>query len=353
MHHLNNNKKNNDVITTATTFATLATIFVILSSGVTTSVAATTTTSNPSTNTTLSSGLELSPQPIYQEHVRDVSETPINQTHAQLIVEGNGTLTLPNSIETIRTASTGSGIVSLIGTFAGKEILTTEDGSENATAISYEIARSNKEQGIGKGIVIAIIHTNSTGRLAPLDGMILAGQEEFQPDGRALLTFWEWQSGIPLSPSTTMQGPPLINTTTTTTTTNATTNYANATTALEEVEGEGQQQQCQLEITTNEETFELGESVIIIVTNDDDEALEFPNNVLGLEIENRETGEAYPLFSAQVITTLEPAESRTFEFTYEELVGEIGTGTIEASVSGDGCSASITLTLAESSSSTN
>jgi hypothetical protein len=149
-----------------------------------------------------------------------------------------------------------------------------------------------------------------------------------------------------------MQGPPLINTTTTTTT-NATTNYANATTALEEVEGEGQQQQCQLEITTNEETFELGESVTIIVTNDDDEALEFPNNVLGLEIENRETGEAYPLFSAQVLTTLEPAESRTFEFTYEELVGEIGTGTIEASVSGDGCSASITLTLAESSSSTN
>jgi hypothetical protein len=83
------------------------------------------------------------------------------------------------------------------GTFAGKEILTTEDGSENATAISFEIARSNKEEGIGKGIAIAIIHTNSTGRLAPLDGMILIGQEEFQPDGRALLTYWEWQSGIP------------------------------------------------------------------------------------------------------------------------------------------------------------
>ncbi len=197
MHHLNNNKKNNDVITTATTFATLATIFVILSSGVTTSVAATTTTSNPSTNTTLSSGLELSPQPIYQEHVRDVSETLINQTHAQLVVEGNGTLTLPNSTETIRTTSTGGGIVSIFSTFAGKEILTTEDGSENATAISYEIARSNKEQGIGKGIAIAVIHTNSTGRLAPLDGMILVGLEEFQPDGRALLTYWEWQSGIP------------------------------------------------------------------------------------------------------------------------------------------------------------
>jgi hypothetical protein len=27
--------------------------------------------------------------------------------------------------------------------------------------------------------------------------MILVGPEEFQPDGRALLTYWEWQSGIP------------------------------------------------------------------------------------------------------------------------------------------------------------
>ncbi|MDQ5876892.1 MAG: hypothetical protein M3288_08625 [Thermoproteota archaeon] len=150
-----------------------------------------------STTTLLSSGIELSSQPIYQEHVRDVSETLINQTHALLVVEGNGTLTLPNSTESIRTTSTGSGIVSIFSTFAGKEILTTEDGSENATAISYEIARSNKEQGIVKGIAIAIIHTNSTGRLAPLDEMILVGQEEFQPDGRALLTYWEWQSGIP------------------------------------------------------------------------------------------------------------------------------------------------------------
>ena len=102
-----------------------------------------------------------------------------------------------NSTENIKTTSTGSGLVSISSTFAGKEILTTEDGNENATAISYEIARSNKERGIGKGIAMAKIHTNSTGRLAPLDGMILVGREEFQPDGRALLTYWEWQSEIP------------------------------------------------------------------------------------------------------------------------------------------------------------
>jgi hypothetical protein len=161
------------------------------------------TTNATTTATTLSSSeIELSPQPIYQEHVRDVSETLINQTHAHLIVEGNGTLTLPDSTESIKTTSTGSGTVSIFSTFDGKETITTEDGTENATAISYEIARSNKVQGIGKGVLIAVIHTNSTGRLAPLDGMILVGLEEFQPDGRALLTYWEWQSGVPLPTNT-------------------------------------------------------------------------------------------------------------------------------------------------------
>jgi len=238
------NKNNNHFI--ATTAATIIfTLAIMAASNMATPAAATTTTSNTTTTTTTttttySSGIELSPKPIYQEHIRDVSETLVNQTHAQLIVAGNGTLTLPNSTETIRTTSTGSGIVSIISTFVGKEILTTEDGSENATATSYEIARSNKEEGIGKGIAIAIIHTNSTGRLAPLDGMILAGQEEFQPDGRALITFWEWQSGIPLPPTTTttvVEEPSMMKTTTTTT--NTTTDDTNATRAT----GEEQEQQ--------------------------------------------------------------------------------------------------------------
>jgi hypothetical protein len=229
MHHLY--KNNNDCLIAAAVI--IFTLTMAASSMVAPAVATTTMTASNTTTTitatTASSDIELSPQPIYQEHVRDVSETLINQTHAQLIIEGNGTLTLPNSTETIKTTSTGSGIVSIISTFAGKEILTTEDGSENATATTYEIARSNKEEGIGKGIAITIIHTNSTSRLAPLDGMILVGQEEFQPDGRALFTFWEWQSGIPLPPTTTEE-PSIMNTTTMT---NAT-DDANTTGAMEE-----------------------------------------------------------------------------------------------------------------------
>jgi hypothetical protein len=186
----------------------------------------TATPSNNTSTTTLSSpGIELSSQPVYQEHVRDVNETLINQTHAHLIVEGNGTLTLPNGTETIRTTSTKSGIVSMMeGAFTGKEeILTTEDddGSESATATVYEIVRFNFENGEGRGIVTVHVHTNSTGVLAPLNGMILAGIDELHPDGTGLLTLWEWQSGIPYlemqaQPPMMMQESS-INTTTTTT----------------------------------------------------------------------------------------------------------------------------------------
>jgi hypothetical protein len=96
-----------------------------------------------------------------------------------LIVSVNGTLTLPNSTETVRTTSTKSEIVSMMdGTFAGKEILTTEDETGSATATIYEIVRFNMETGNGTGIAMALFHTNSTELLAPVDGMILSGHCE-------------------------------------------------------------------------------------------------------------------------------------------------------------------------------
>jgi hypothetical protein len=140
-----------------------------------------------------SSGIQVSQQIVYKELSSEVGETPINQTHLQVTFSGNGTLNLPNSTETIRTTSIGSGIASMMGTFAGEVTLTPEeDASENATATIYEIGRLNTQDGTGKGIAIAVFHTNSTGRLAPLDGMILIGLDEFLPDGNAFITFWEW-----------------------------------------------------------------------------------------------------------------------------------------------------------------
>jgi hypothetical protein len=159
------------------------------------------------TTTTPTPEIELSPQPVYQDQVRAVSETLINQTHTLSTVSGNGTLTLANGTETIRTTSRGNLMVfdkfirpmkeTTIAIATAEQILITEDGSESATARFYEIARFNLQDYSGRGITIAAVHTNSTGMLAPLDDMILVGQEEFRADGSRLVTMWEWQSGIP------------------------------------------------------------------------------------------------------------------------------------------------------------
>lgn len=366
MHY--NNKKNNSF---AIAVATLLTFIIMAAvSNITTTPAATATTTTTTSNTTMpsSSGIVLSPQPIYQESTPPGKVTPINQTHISATHFGNGTLTLPSSNQTISTISNGTAIASLATPSAIAKTTIKAPNGETATITIYEIIQFNNPTeaplGGGKGIKIIIFHTNSTGLLAPLDGVIAAAINIIQPNGESELTAWRWESGIPplsttgTSSNTTMdESSPLSPMNTTTTTANATTAASDTNTtgtASEEQEGGGGEQQCQLEITTDGETFGLGESVTINVTNGGDEALEFPNSVLSLEIENHDTGEAYPLFSAQVITTLEPGESRTFEFTYEELVSEIGAGTIEARVSsGDGCSASTTFTLAESSSSTN
>jgi hypothetical protein len=186
-----NKKRNNTKVTAVTSIITLAIIMAASNIAVTPALA---TTTPPASQ----SGIELSSQPVYQTQEKLVSQSPINQTHAEFVVSANGTLTLPNNTETIRTTSTKSGIVSMVdGTFAGKEILTSEDGSENATATIYEIIRFNMEAGNGTGVAIALFHTNSTELLAPLDGMILTGRGELYTDETGLHSLWKWQSGIP------------------------------------------------------------------------------------------------------------------------------------------------------------
>ncbi|HJU35002.1 MAG TPA: hypothetical protein VJ695_07755 [Nitrososphaera sp.] len=192
-----NKKRNNATVTTttATGIITLAIIMVASNMVVVTPALATTTTTTPPAP---QSGIDLSLQPVYQTQEKLVNQTPINQTHAEFVVSANGTLNLPNNTETIRIISTKSGVVSMVdGTFAGKEILTTEDGSENATATIYEIIRFNMETGNGTGVAIALFHTNSTELLAPLNGMILTGRGDLYTDETGLHSLWKWQSGIP------------------------------------------------------------------------------------------------------------------------------------------------------------
>ena len=257
-HNLNkeNNNNNTYAITTAAIIFTLA--IMITTTIMATPLAATATTTEEATTTTPPEGIELSTQPVYQEQSRVVSENLINETHVETTLTANGRLTLPNTTETIDTTATGSVLASLAdGTAIGQEVITTEDGSESATAKFFGIARFNMEDGTGRAIVISLVDTNSTGSLAVLDGMILTGQIEFQPDETGLLTLWEWQSGIPLPTATTPtatipteEPSPLTDTTTTTNDTTTADDTNGATPAAPE-QGEGEEQQQQTTIVPN------------------------------------------------------------------------------------------------------
>jgi hypothetical protein len=248
------NKKNNSyfiAVSVAVALFTFAIMATAASNIATTTPAAATTAAAATPNnttTTTPSAIELSPEPVHQEQQTLVSEIPINETHNQFTFSGNGNLNLPNG--TINITSTGSVIASMDGTAVGEEVLTTEAGTESATATFYAIGRFNMEDGSGRSIIIALVHTNSTGQLAPLNGAIVAGEIEFLPDQTSLVTLWEWQSGIPLPTSTTesMEGEPPIMNTTTMITTNATTptiagDDINATGAVPEEEVVEEQQQ--------------------------------------------------------------------------------------------------------------
>src|SRR5215203_4273489 len=200
----------------------------------------TTTITASAGNTTTSSaapslsGIKLSPQPIYQESTPPGIVTPINQTHISATHIGNGALTLPNSNQTISTISNGTAIASLATPSAIAKTTITAPNGETATITIYEIIQfSNPTEaplGGGKGIKIIIFHTNSTGMLAPLDGVIAAAINDIQPNGESELTAWRWESGLPLSTNMT-----------TTSTVTAATSETNVTTTAETTVGGGEQ----------------------------------------------------------------------------------------------------------------
>jgi hypothetical protein len=162
----------------------------------------TTADSTPSSTTTTtatnsSSGIQLSPQPVIQEQTTTTSAIPINQTHISATFSGNGTWTLPNTTDTINFTTNGTAIIALeTHSVQAEETLTTEQG-EAATATFYEIAKFDPSTaGEGKGLTMALIETDSTGTLAPLNGTIVAGISDMQPNGETSVTLWEWESGV-------------------------------------------------------------------------------------------------------------------------------------------------------------
>jgi hypothetical protein len=147
------------------------------------------TQTNESIAPTNNNAIILAEKPFLVEHGKTVAATPINQTHIQISLTGNGTIALPNSTEIVKTKDTGNAIARLTptGNIAQGHIhINTEDGSENGTVFFTEIGQN------GKGIGVAYFSTNSTGKLAFLDNMVAVLQDELEPNGNTVISVFEW-----------------------------------------------------------------------------------------------------------------------------------------------------------------
>ena len=174
------NNNNNTTTTEATTATTVGD----------TNTSATTTGATPLS----SSGIHLSPQPIWEERVSNTGETYFNQTHSIITFFGNGTLTVPDTGETIDVTNNGTAILSSVtGTSFGRESFIAENGDSTAITF-YEIVKDDPETLQTRGITTAVFDSNGTGTLAPFNGMIVVGLHDEQPnEGGVTMTLWKWE----------------------------------------------------------------------------------------------------------------------------------------------------------------
>ena len=94
------------------------------------------------------SAINLAEKPFLVEQGKTVAVTPINVTHIQISLAGNGTIMLPNSTETVKTKDTGNAIArsTPTGNIAqGQIFINTEDRSENGTVFLLKLAKMEKE----------------------------------------------------------------------------------------------------------------------------------------------------------------------------------------------------------------
>jgi hypothetical protein len=142
--------------------------------------------------------VDLEDQPFAVGHYRS-TPTNITETQVQFTFEGNTTITLPNSTETITTRDRGQGNVTFLpgeggdGAIRGQIHMTTQDGSETTTGDFAEFMRTDESTGVG---IAYFFSTNSTGgMLAPLNNKIAVFLDEVQPNEDSIIRFFEWKSG--------------------------------------------------------------------------------------------------------------------------------------------------------------
>ncbi len=95
-------------------------------------------------------------------------------------------------------------------------------------------------------------------------------------------------------------------------------------------------------LPSDKTVYSPGETVNITISNTGEKPLIFPNSALGLTIRSIQTNETYPIFSAQVITTLNPNDSRSV--TWDQIglngtqvpsgdyIASLGSGSLEDEV---------------------
>jgi hypothetical protein len=199
MSFRNKEKDKNNIMMAAITIFTLGIIFASTSSPVIATTGDTT-------------GLELSPQPVWDEVVISTGATPINETHTIVTFIGNGTMSVPDTGRTINMTNNGYGIISpipgnpdTISAF-GREALFSVDVDTSAITF-HEIVQYDPETIQGKGVVIAVFDRNATSMLAPFNRMIVTGIHDEPPNvGVAIIKLWEWQSGILIPTATSSNG---------------------------------------------------------------------------------------------------------------------------------------------------
>jgi len=99
-------------------------------------------------------------------------------------------------------------------------------------------------------------------------------------------------------------------------------------------------------MTTDRTVYSPGEIVNITITNTGIEGLTFPNTALGLTIRNVATNQTYPIFSAQVLTTLDANESRSVTWGPISLdKSEVPAGEYVASLGSGNSTEDVTFTI--------
>jgi cytoskeletal protein RodZ len=156
-----------------------------------TNTSATTTGATPLLS---SSGIHLSPQPIWKGQRMNTGVAPLNQTHSLILFFGNATLFVPDTGETINVTNNGTAISSSVtGTTYGRESVFSENGDSTAITF-YEIMKTDPITQQTRGIMTAVFDRNATGSLATFNGMIVVGLHDEQPNEEGVtMTLWKWE----------------------------------------------------------------------------------------------------------------------------------------------------------------